>query len=211
MASFGVSFLPGSNGESEQDPLAGRRPSGVPPAQQAVRLLSLRLPRFAGPNAIAPPSLMNAQGAMGNPLAGSNNALGQMLQRLLAGAQLGPPSMPSPGMAGGTMGTQLPPQGLSQSVPPLGPSLMGPVAQAPNPILAAILQLAGRGSAPPQGAPRVRPGFTGPRMPGPSPVEAAPMPEMPVYDQTEPELGNRGSGLPTFSGGPFGRQRFNQF
>ena len=73
MASFGLSFLPGQ-GDDERDQVGGGAASGVPPLQQAVRMLSLRLPRFGGPGAIAPPGLLNAPGAMGNPAMGPNAA-----------------------------------------------------------------------------------------------------------------------------------------
>ena len=64
---FGVSFLPGADGgPQDQNGFTGGA-SGVPPLQQAIKFLSLRLPRFAGPNAIAPPTLLNAAGGAGLP------------------------------------------------------------------------------------------------------------------------------------------------
>lgn len=62
---FGVSFLPGSDGGPQDQNGFNGGASGVPPLQQAIKFLSLRLPRFAGPNAIAPPGLLNAPGGFG--------------------------------------------------------------------------------------------------------------------------------------------------
>ena len=68
MPNFGVSFVPGGEAADQPGGPRGRGgASGTSPVQQAIRFLSLRLPRFAGPGAIAPPGLLNARGAGGMP------------------------------------------------------------------------------------------------------------------------------------------------
>lgn len=68
--SFGVSFLPGS-GEQDQT----QRPGGVSPrnpVQEAVQILSLRLPKMFGARSIAPAPLLTSPGGMGAPGARDN-------------------------------------------------------------------------------------------------------------------------------------------
>lgn len=88
---FGVSFVPGQQPNPNGPPGQFGQGAGTSPIQQAIQLLSLRLPRIAGANAIAPSPLMNAPGAMGQPGAGLNGAVGNngLLELLLHLAGLG--------------------------------------------------------------------------------------------------------------------------
>lgn len=91
MASFGIGFLPGAEGEQ---PSEGGSPQDR--YQQAVRILSLRLPRFLGGSAIAPAPLLEAMGGQGEQF---GSMPGQV--------SVGPPPMGMPPMgqppSGGTM------------------------------------------------------------------------------------------------------------
>lgn len=145
MADFGVSFVPGGNGDAGQGPGQEQgQVSGTPPLQQAIRMLSLRLPKFAGPGAIAPGMLLNAPGAMGMPGAGlnqgipgggdSNNALLEALMRLAklhgGGGGGGMGSAPM-GVPGGFVPPFAPPMGSVNPLPKIGP---GSGAPAPPPL-----------------------------------------------------------------------------
>ena len=97
----GVNFQPGS-----QDPYgtntqrqSGGQPSGV---QEAIKVLSLRLPKVLGARAVSPQALLSSPGSGGNPRVDSvvNTVLSRMFP---TGA---PPSAPSAPMVPGpnTMG-----------------------------------------------------------------------------------------------------------
>jgi len=60
MAGLGLSFQPGQNGAGQQPQAPGNRPS---PVQEAVKLISTRLPTVASPRSIAPQPLLTAPGA----------------------------------------------------------------------------------------------------------------------------------------------------
>ena len=74
---LGVSFVPGGgpSGETEKPGPGGA--SGLSPVQRAVQLLSLRLPRVIGPQALAPGALLGARGAQG-----LTSGMGPMLGQL---------------------------------------------------------------------------------------------------------------------------------
>lgn len=83
----GLTFQPGN-----QQPA----PTSQTPVQQAIQLLSLRLPTQAGPSAIAPQGLLNGAGGMGLGQGGQTpeSAL-MLLQRLLQQSQAAaPPGTP---------------------------------------------------------------------------------------------------------------------
>ncbi len=82
----GVNFQPGSM-EQERDRLQASRGSaeGV---QEAIKVLSLRLPKVVGARAVAPNALLRGQGGQGNP------QIDSMVERVLAKmfpGQGGPP------------------------------------------------------------------------------------------------------------------------
>jgi len=87
----GVSFQPGTNGEHGQQNGQGNgaRPSagGV---QEAIKILSLRLPKVVGAQAAVPMPLLTSQGSGGNPMVDS--IVSQVMSRV-PGAQ---PSFSAP-------------------------------------------------------------------------------------------------------------------
>lgn len=64
---FGVSFTDAFQNQPQQQPGFGSPGAGAAPFQSAVQLLSLRLPRVVGANALAPAPLLQGQGAGGIP------------------------------------------------------------------------------------------------------------------------------------------------
>lgn len=92
--SMGVSFVPSGQGDPMNRQQQGQAP-GAPPLQQAIQMLSLRLPRVVGANALAPGQLLNAPGGMG----GSGNPLLEALLRLAGmGGGQGQPGMGAQGL-----------------------------------------------------------------------------------------------------------------
>lgn len=121
---MGVSFVPNGQG----DPMNRQQPgqaSGAPPLQQAIQMLSLRLPRVVGANALAPGQLLNAPGGMG----GSGNPLLEALLRLAGmggsfqGGQGGPGGS---GMLPSASGPTLPRFGAGDEQRRLAPSVQPP-------------------------------------------------------------------------------------
>lgn len=91
----GVSFspfnAPPQMGQGQQ------KPGGVSPVQDAIRMLSFRMPSTVGASAPAPQGLMGGQTAMGGQL---GNPLALNWLRALFGGQA-MPGAPLPGMGGG--------------------------------------------------------------------------------------------------------------
>ena len=71
---FGQTFQPGVAGTDQASDPRKRR---LPPSQQAIQMLSLRLPKHLGPSAIAPAPLLTGPGGGGQP----TGALAENLQR----------------------------------------------------------------------------------------------------------------------------------
>ena len=115
MANFGISFFP----DQTQD---GPRPdqSSAQPLQEAVRILSLRLPRGAPGQAVAPAGLLEAPGGGGLAPA----MLMAILQRLLMGGMM-PGTMPG-GMPGGI------PAPAPAPAPRIIPAAQGPHVPLPG-------------------------------------------------------------------------------
>ena len=88
MAGFGYSFMPGQNGDQAQQ----RQQPGWAGPQSAIQMLSLRLPRVLGAQALAPGALLNSQGAGGLP-----DPLLQAILRLAGQAGPGGPGGGAPG------------------------------------------------------------------------------------------------------------------
>lgn len=126
MAGFGVSFVPGGQGDPTKQMGQGQA-GGAPPLQQAIQMLSLRLPRVVGANGLAPGPLLSAPGGMGQP--GGDAALNPLLQALLrlAGMSGGGGSMapggPSIGPGTAPMARVTPGEGETRP----GPQLMPPM------------------------------------------------------------------------------------
>ncbi len=163
----GISFSP-----FNQPPQMGQgqRPGGVTPIQDAIRMLSFRMPSTVGASSPTPQGLMGGQTALGGQL---GNPLALNWLRALFGGQA-MPGAPLPGMGAGT-----PPGGFGgiPGLPRQGPSEGNDVTG---------------GNPPPVGAPwgggggglPVNIGFdpggqgggfpTGPRIQGPMPSQVVP-------------------------------------
>ncbi len=109
----GISFSPFN--QPPQMGQGGPRPGGVTPIQDAIRMLSFRMPTTVGASSPAPQGIMGGQtaqgGQLGNPLALN------WLRALFGGGQM--PGAPLPGMGGG-----MPPGGAFGGIP--GLSRQGP-------------------------------------------------------------------------------------
>ena len=110
---LGMSYSPLTDDETKNKP-----PNQEGAVQEAIRLLSLRMPTVQGAQAPASSQLLNAQGGGGL----SPDALRRLLQMLASGGMGGP----------GPLGGSLPSDGLPPSAPP--PSAPAPkVNYAPLP------------------------------------------------------------------------------
>lgn len=131
---LGISFVPDQQTQTNQQ-------NPAEPLQQAVQMLSLRMPRFAGTNAIAPDLLLQSKGAAGlglpmtgpgqDPYLGDDEWLRKILFRLVPGPYGGfdpnpqpkmptPPAHVNPGMEPGEPFGGPPPQ-KTQPAPGMGP------------------------------------------------------------------------------------------
>ena len=119
MPPIGVSFVPGQDSGQQENQLPGGAASGLPPIQQAIQLLSLRLPRVGGVNAPVNNSLLTGPGSGGL-------SLPQILQMLFGVGPNGQPGSggPSGGGAGGgansAMASAVPGPHWTVSDPPPG-------------------------------------------------------------------------------------------
>ena len=201
---FGLSFVPGADDQQRQQQ-QGTAPSGVPPLQTAIRLLSLRLPRVGGANALAPGPLLQSAGGAGlqGALSGGAGGIGgggpltleQLLLRLFGpGSSLGAPDRMLLGGVTGNAGG--------------GQGFMGAPSYAPTPRI-----IPGGGTPPPEPPiARVQPGTDagtyqpGPYSPGPTVPEPSlptwPGPVAPSIDRTRP-----GNDAGTYQPGPYSRGR----
>jgi len=129
MAQYGISFTENLGGRPPGEEQAA--PGGAPgrsPLQSAVQMLSLRLPRVVGANALAPQALLQGGGGGGAGL--SPEVLQQVLARLrmLSGGAPRGPAMPPPPLPGGPMA---PPSPRPPSTP-YAPPGAGPMAPPPS-------------------------------------------------------------------------------
>lgn len=132
MSDLGVSFSPFNQ------PQKGQAPAGqTAPVQDAIKIMSLRMPTVAGASAAAPQALLGGPTAQGGQLGSANGGLLQaFLRRLLLGGQ------PTAGV-----NPPAPPQGLG--APPMPTSGLAPGGGAGLPVGVSF----GTGSTPPTGAP----------------------------------------------------------
>lgn len=187
MAGFGLQFQPGvpQNGQMNGN---GQQRGRV---QQPVQVLSTRLPKFFGAQSIAPASLLQGGGGMGQPGA-QGNVVAQALAQL-AGL---PPGM-AIGGSDGRMG--LPPRMTGGGLPPPMPSgggMFGPPglqSGGPPPFMAPPSF-----NPPP---PHVTPGVTPPGLPPPviQPTPGPPGPP-PQIIQDDPNWRDRPPGGNRFPG-----------
>lgn len=139
MDTFGLSFSPtqqnsNTQNPNNQSPTAGGSGS---PIQDAIKVLSLRIPHITGPGGIAPPGLLNSAGGAGMPQGGAGG-LEEFLRRLFGGQGIpgmgaAPPPNVIPGVGGGPGENPLPspPGGFNPSPAPPPPS--GPPMGGANP------------------------------------------------------------------------------
>ena len=118
----GYSFQPLNQPQTGAD--GQGRVSGLSP-QQAVRLLSLRIPERPSPTGIAPQALLQARGGAGVPGGGDMSALIRALMTMFGGGGAVPPprvrpGLTAPGGPGGPVGPTSPQPGVSG---PGGPAL----------------------------------------------------------------------------------------
>lgn len=92
---LGLAFQPGTMGRSQSGASpTGSTPGSVSPLQEAIQLLSLRLPSRVAPNAVAPLSLLLGTGGAGLPGA-SGMGTGWQLEQLRRILGIGQPAAPS--------------------------------------------------------------------------------------------------------------------
>lgn len=129
---IGVNFQPGA-----QDQMSGGRPSnpnqGV---QEAIKVLSLRLPKTVGAQAVAPQGLLQSLGGAGTRV---DSVVNQVLSKMFPGTASPSSEMPSFGMAptstpepsawGGSVGGDSAPSFSGVSAPPSYPA---PTRQSPS-------------------------------------------------------------------------------
>lgn len=149
----GVTFQPGAMGGEQ--PNGQRRDQGV---QEAIKVLSLRLPKVVGAQALAPQPLLTSPGSDGNPRVDSiiENILKRMFPTA-ANASAPAPMIPSGG------GDSAPPLGYA---PPMGyqqPARRAPDVDRYEPVTRS-----------PQ-TPRIQPGAETPR----EPLLETPIPQQP--------------------------------
>lgn len=93
----GVNFQPGQqsygqqNGQRGPSRLSGGSPQGV---QEAIKVLSLRLPKVVGARAVSPAPLLTSQGSGGNP--NVDSIVESVLSRMFPGQQTGGPAPSAP-------------------------------------------------------------------------------------------------------------------
>lgn len=81
---IGVNFQPGQHGDGQNSNGGARPGSGV---QEAIKVLSLRLPRVVGAQAAAPMALLNSQGGNGRV----DSVVNQVMQRIAPPQGMTPP------------------------------------------------------------------------------------------------------------------------
>jgi hypothetical protein len=126
----GVSFQPGGDyGNGQQQ----RGSSPTQNVQEAIKVLSLRLPKVVGARSAAPQALLSAQGSGGNPRIDS--VVNQVLSRMFGAQDPGAGQMPSapmvptpeaggqqaPSFSGGAQAGYQPPPRMEQQAAPQSP------------------------------------------------------------------------------------------
>lgn len=115
----GVNFQPGSGFGGQTRKADSRAPEGV---QEAIKVLSLRLPKVVGAQAVSPQALLTSQGSGGNP--NVDSLVEKVLQRVFPSQTGGSPAPAAP-----MIPTAEPPP-MQQE----GPQFSGGYAPPPAPI-----------------------------------------------------------------------------
>ena len=123
---IGVSFQPGANGENGQS--GNGQPSAGSGVQEAIKILSLRLPRVLGARPAAAMPLLTSQGSGGNPRIDS--IVNQVLSRVMPGQPMprSGPMTSAPSLTTGAPNTTSAPTfgGIPHRLPQLDPQPMQP-------------------------------------------------------------------------------------
>lgn len=186
---FGVSFLPGGDAQYQRGQDGSMGPGGVP-VQQAIKILSMRVPRVVGQSPLAPLSLLTGPGGQGLPPGLLDNLLRKQMALAPAGGvpqAIVPPSLPS--MAPSAAPSAMPaPPAIPAGVPPMAaPPAMGMASPVvPPPPMAPVIS----GAPSPQS------------QPAPPGVPAPSVPYTPKIHFQDPPVGPPSNPSP----GPFGPQ-----
>lgn len=125
---FGVSFVPDE--QNLQQGKAGVGRGAMTPTQQAIKLLSLRLPRVVGGSPIAPAPLLQSQGSKGMP--SPDSIASQVLKNVLPTDQTQRDGMAAPSVPRQqTYQPDTPPSPSSYSMPSLRPGELDGGMNAP--------------------------------------------------------------------------------
>lgn len=110
----GVNFQPGAGSFQDRADAQRDRVGSGHGVQEAIKLLSLRMPKVVGAQSVAPSALLNSPGAGGNP--NVDSMVERVLQRVFPTARQGQgaptaPMVPSPAISSdrGTPGLPMPP------------------------------------------------------------------------------------------------------
>ena len=180
----GVNFQPGQMQGGGMQP----KPKQGNSVQEAIKILSLRLPKQVGPNALAPAALLNAQGSGGNSRIDSvvNTVMGRMFP---TGQPAGAPPM-VPGAAPAPMEAPMAP-----SMPTSAPQFSGDTRPPGNTPLSSMMP-SDPGPGPSARAPRISP-IEEPRNPqspagviGDVPANAPPGQKIDVTPVAQPSEGS---------------------
>ena len=157
----GVNFQPGAQAGTQRV-----RPKSGNSVQEAIKILSLRLPTQVGPNALAPAALLNAQGSNGNSRIDSvvSTVMGRMFPQ-------GQPEQPPQPLV----------PSASSPMPASAPQFSGDSRPADTTPLSSMMPT---GTPEAVRVPRITAARQGPT-PGPGPVPQTPLPPQPI-DVTPP-------------------------
>lgn len=167
MPNYGVTFLPQGDALYRQK---GQQPQGSAPVQEAVKVLSLRVPNVLGANPLAPLALLTApgsgevpagllqqllrqQGLLGAPPAPTTAAPSSpMTPPTPSSAPVSapaPPPVPQPTVAGvgATGAAEAPPMGIAPATPM--PGSFQPPPQSSQPIPSVLPSVTGAGTSAP--------------------------------------------------------------
>ena len=183
---IGVNFQPGAaNGEQ-----ASPKPQGQQGVQEAIKVLSLRLPKVVGAQAGAPQALLQGTGSGGSRV---DSVVNQVMSRIMPQGQPSQPPMANlsgPSFSGDARPTYQPQQ-MPQWTPPQG---FNPRVVLPSPVPQGDFTIGpdGRPTGPPAGS-----------IVEPAPPVNFPLPSAP---QDPFEEFRRLLGTPTYPSGPADRQ-----
>lgn len=174
---IGVNFQPGAqdygNGQTSRGP---SRPSSGSGVQEAIKILSLRLPKVVGAQAAVPMPLLTSQGS------GGNSRVDSIVQQVMSRLPGGPPQSPQPQHAGPSFGEIA---GPLYQTPPWQPPAGGGIFPMPNVVIGpgpgqtgTDADLSGGGPPPMGGGNGTPPGSIAPAPPMAPPSPTGPSPDI---------------------------------